>query len=165
MDIGKFLDFKIRARYARTSILGFVEILRSQGDGFPEAGEECNDLGIQDANGDGQQNPQPTDQRPSNNSRNNNEAAAGSVVVEQQRDDDGGEPVSGPPLFSSSASEAHSFDLCPPFFHPALLDLFPDGEMPDLDQFETMMPSAPNMYDHHIHPEAWDMSGIAPLDT
>ncbi|KIX06345.1 uncharacterized protein Z518_04321 [Rhinocladiella mackenziei CBS 650.93] len=197
MDIGKFLDFKIRARYARTSILGFVEILRSQGDGFVEAGEECNDLGIQDGDS---QNLQQMGQRPSGNSE-----AAASVVLEQRDEVELPVPLfppsassqsrlpdlcstsastplktSWPPAHentwqetgrleeqfparlpnASAAEEPQSFDLCHPFFDPALLDLFPDGEMPDLGQFETM-PATP----HDPISEAWDTSGIAPPDT
>ncbi len=48
IDIKKLVDFKINAADARTSILGFTEILRSKDHGYANPGEENDDLGIQD---------------------------------------------------------------------------------------------------------------------
>ena len=47
-DVAKLLNFKVHAVHARTSILGFVDILRAQGEGYVKQGEESTDLGIQD---------------------------------------------------------------------------------------------------------------------
>lgn len=35
--------------------------------------------------------------------------------------------------------EQESLDVCRPFFDPTMLDLFPNGEMPDLSHFETSL--------------------------
>ncbi len=199
MDIKKLIDFKINAAYARTSILGFIEILRSKGDGYPKPGEESKDLGIQD---DGIQSLSQTRQTTLNNRKESTKAV--------QEQNNGGElyilPHPGPaptqsrlqnpsrPSSSLSQQTAHlqftqeqcqqelqpqaellyalaphevnqlgteqrSLDVCRPFFDPAMLDLFPDGEMPDLSQFETIPLSL-----DYFELEDWNITSTNPSD-
>ena len=206
MDIKKLLDFKVNAVYARTSILGFVEILRSQGDGFAKPGEESNDLGIRE---DDDQTQQQTSQTTSNNNRlstslleNNHNGANAHVLPPlapssiQSRLQNSNHSSSSPPRHIPEYTVVHppfvqgqpqqlqhaqaefsdgpaphayrlldneqpqSFDVCHPFFDPAMLDLFPDGELPDLAPFETIPMS---LYDVGL--EAWNMSSTAGSDT
>ncbi|KAJ9608506.1 hypothetical protein H2200_007494 [Cladophialophora chaetospira] len=59
IDINKLVGFKINAADARTSILGFTEILRSKDHGYVNPGEENNDLGIREENS--QSIPRPSE--------------------------------------------------------------------------------------------------------
>ena len=204
MDIKKLLDFKLNAVYARTSILGFVEILRSQGDGFANPGEESNDLGIQDddiqslqrigqtalnnreeatkalqeQNSGAELQVPPLPASISTQTRLQNQSRTSSSLSQQipeptahlQFTEEQYQQERQPQAELSSASapygvnqfgnEQQSFDVCHPFFDPAMLDLFPDGEMPDLSQFETV---PMNFYDLEF--EDWNMSSTAPSES
>lgn len=194
MDIGKYLDFKINARHARTSILGFVEILRSKGDGYVEAGEEVNDLGIQDADDQNLQ-PQMEQSQPGDNQTTADTGPGRSEAVQMQvaaglspsSQRLGSSSHSNPPKSSwyptqtnvwqqpdrpeeilpsvtlpdtLATQEQNAFDTAIQWFHdPALLELFPDGEIPDLGYLDTM---PANFYDPILG--AWDMSEIPHSD-
>lgn len=179
MDVKKLIDFKINATYARTSILGFVEILRSKGDGFADRGDESKDLGIQD---DSFQSPSQSRQTTSNNREERMNTVPGSSnggalytlihtdstsaqnrlqtsilsdssayqqtaalhFAQDQRQEDQLQQADrlyslAPNEFTENGSEQQSLDVCRPFFDPTMLDLFPNGEMPDLSHFETSL--------------------------
>ena len=197
MDIKKLIDFKINAAYARTSILGFIEILRSKGDGYAKPGEESNDLGIQD---DGIQSlsqtrqttlnnrsesmkavqeqdngghlytlphpgPVPTQSRLQNPSRPSSSLSqlTADLQFAQEQCQQEQQPQAellyalAPHELNPLGTEQRSLDVCHPFFDPAMLDLFPDGEMPDLPQFETSQPSL-----DYFELEDWNMTSTNP---
>ena len=171
MDIRKLLDFNINAAHARTSILGFIEILRSKGDGYAKPGEESNDLGIRDEGTQGLPEPQsmtlndlesdrsnsresyslphsippPARETPPNIGQTIPSLVQGTAQIEsaQYQRQPEQEPqaellyASAPRDANQDATHQRSLDMCHPFFDPAMLDLFPDGEMPDLSQFDT----------------------------
>lgn len=179
MDIKKLLDFKINAAFARTSILGFVEILRSKGDGYADRGDESKDLGIQDSSFQPPSESRPTT---SNNREESMTAALGPSsggglytllhtdstssqnrlqnpvlphfpasrqtaplqFAEDEHQEDQLQQADrlyplAPNEFTEHGSEQQSLDVCRPFFDPTMLDLFPNGEMPDLSHFETSL--------------------------
>jgi hypothetical protein len=179
VDIKKLIDFKINAAYARTSILGFVEILRSKGDGFADRGDESKDLGIQDnifqpplqsrqatsnnreesmnivpgpSNGGGLYTLLHTDSTSAENRLQNSilsdpsasQQTAPLHFAQDQRQEDQLQHADrlyslAPNEFTEHGSEQQSLDVCRPFFDPTMLDLFPNGEMPDLSHFETSL--------------------------
>jgi hypothetical protein len=175
MDIGKFLDFKIPAIYARTSILSFVEILRSGGDGLVDSGAECTDLGIQEREDPQRQQQQPeqethsdstatvravfnpmekeiTEHQPSASSghlqdscSHNDETTQENIFLDQQFPA-GLSNLAGPNL------RQQSFGLYHPFSGAALLDLFPNDELPDPEHYPTI---PVNLFDLNL--EGWDM--------
>lgn len=48
LDISKLTSFRVTSTHAQASILEFTGFLRSREDGYVNAGEEVNDLGIRD---------------------------------------------------------------------------------------------------------------------
>lgn len=203
-NIESFLNFEINAVHARTSILGFVQILRAQGDGFAKPGDSI-DLGVQDEdNGPGlQEDGQMVFNRPENATKEiwehndglemlpdpikapglqsqwqdkvTNIAQTGFMPSRQGPDptatfrfEQGQLPQEqGSQVDLSNSPEQYEanqidnaqqpLDVCHPFFDPTMLDLFPDGEMPDLYRFESL---PANLFDLELG--AWTPSPTAP---
>ncbi|KAK5707399.1 hypothetical protein LTR17_020742 [Elasticomyces elasticus] len=165
-DITKLLNFKVKATHARTSILGFVDILRVQGEGYVKQGEETTDLGIEDddmlraphlsSNTSIATNPDRTKQTVRENALSQHSHLGDDILPHQVNIN----TIPNPPTaerrsctqlshtelnntFGASDAahlemEQQSFDVVPPFFDPPLLDIFPDGEVPDLSQFGSL---------------------------
>jgi hypothetical protein len=178
VDVRKLIDIKVDASYARTSILGFIEILRPKGDGYVNSGDESNDLGIQKVSQSSHGN---TPEAPSNRRHENQNllwpgnSLSDTVPSEQpqvqhpiQQDHSLSSlnpsmhsrasandeyhqsleqtEIAGPlqpqdqplPQFQDQdITERWTLDPYYPFFDQTMLDLFPNGEMPDLSQLET----------------------------
>ncbi|KAK5061460.1 hypothetical protein LTR84_008003 [Exophiala bonariae] len=196
VDIQKLIDFKIDAAYARTSILGFVAILRNRGDGVADRGDENKDLGIQDSS---IQSPGQAQRQENSRDEDGLTAIAPELVTEgglytllhtnsnsaQTRSQNTSIPESSAhqqspphrmiqdhgqesqpehadqlyPIVDDNDFTEHVFeqqeslDVCRPFFDPTMLDLFPDGEMPDLSHFETSLSSL-----DYFELDDWNMS-------
>ena len=174
----KLLNFKVNAIHARKSILGFVEILRTQGEGYVKQGAESTDLGIQQD--EIQKSSQPTqaggencdatmqaapDQhvgaQPPNLQLSTSiplqsdahEARLSSSSLPQQSSEhmirlnapqDQSVHMQRPQLEVTSAfmpfeatqpDQQWPFDVCHPFFDPAMPDLISYGEVPDESRF------------------------------
>lgn len=203
-DITKLLDFKVNAIHARTSILGFVDILRAQGEGYVKQGEESTDLGIQDI--EAQEPPQGvhiasggTDDATKSGIQQSKQhppcvASHSGAMPSQGVLQDSGlanesfaqhisehatydpaahdlrqylqnsqtESVSTfmPPDTNYSGHEQQRFDVAHPFFDPAMLELFPDGELPDLSQIGSL---PINLYDSGLID--WNMSSIGSSES
>ncbi|KAF5632721.1 hypothetical protein F52700_6258 [Fusarium sp. NRRL 52700] len=69
MDIAALVDFEVDASLARSSILQFAGMLRSDENGYVKAGDETPDPTIS-SNGDVLSNPQASDQAPNTNNTN-----------------------------------------------------------------------------------------------
>lgn len=187
MDIKKLIDFKINATHARTSILGFVEILRNKGDGVADRGAENKDLGIQDGSAkNSEENPDAVLRHPvtggglhtllhtdstsaQNRLQDSDQSHAFASRLEtaplletQHPDQENQVQLQQPAVdyfypndfteHDDVTEEQNSLDVCHPFFNPTMLDLFPNGEMPDLSHFETSLLSL-NYFDL----EDWNM--------
>jgi hypothetical protein len=200
-DITKLLDFKVNAVHARTSILGFVDILRAKGEGYVRQGEESTDLGIEDnetqnlpqgaqvafnnndaaTNAIPQQSKQPQASMsslsvPTPSKSVSQYSGKGSGSLSQQTSEHaineyathelrpymerlGNEPANAalPVSTGHFDHEQQHFDVVHPFFDPAMLDLLPGGELPDLSQFG---PLPMSLYDLELGD--WDMSSVDP---
>lgn len=186
VDIKKLIDFKINATHARTSILGFVEILRNKGDGVADRGAENKDLGIQDGSAKNNEEipiavPRPsvtegglhtllhTDSSSAQNRLQDSDQSHSfaprpgtASLLETQHQDQENQLLLQPAAeyfypndlteHDDVTEEQNSLDVCHPFFNPTMLDLFPNGEMPDLSHFETSLLSL-NYFDL----EDWNM--------
>ncbi|KAK4889551.1 hypothetical protein LTR27_011629 [Elasticomyces elasticus] len=161
-DITKLLNFKVKATHARTSILGFVDILRVQGEGYVKQGEETTDLGIQDddvlrePHSSIEIGPSRTKQTQgvdalSQHSHVGDENLPHPINVHTipktptaelnyctQPPNTESNSTFGPADAGRLEMEQQRFDVVHPFFDPALLDIFPDGEVPDLSQFGSL---------------------------
>ncbi|KAK3647094.1 hypothetical protein LTR56_008262 [Elasticomyces elasticus] len=165
-NITKLLNFKVKATHARTSILGFVDILRVQGEGYVKQGEETTDLGIQDdevlraphmpANSSIETDPCRNKQTVIVDALSQHSHLGDEILP--PRIDVNTIPKTPPPELGSCTQVSHTeangtfgpsdagrlemgqqhFDVVHPFFDPALLDIFPDGEVPDLSQFGSL---------------------------
>jgi hypothetical protein len=200
-DITKLLNFRVNAVHARTSILGFVDILRAQGEGYRREGEESIDLGIQDhetenhpqgahvasdSNEDAtnavpqfkQSHPfMPSLSIPVPSQSVSQVAGLGSGSLSQQTSEHAihaihnhtahelrphtershTEPANDSiPLNTGHFDhEQQRFDVAHPFFDPAMLELLPGGELPDLSQYE---PLPMSLYDVEIGD--WTMTSV-----
>ena len=200
-DITKLLSFRANAVHARTSILGFVDILRAQGEGYVRQGEESTDLGIKDNetenlsqgthvasdSNDDATNAMPHQTKQAQPSISalsdpiptrsvSQDSALGSGYLSQQtseyaiRDHATYEPrpymerlhsepanATIPPGTGGFDHEQQGFEIAHPFFDPAMLDLLPGGELPDLSQFG---PLPMSLYDLEFGD--WNLSSIDP---
>ncbi|KAH7011168.1 hypothetical protein EDB80DRAFT_711345 [Ilyonectria destructans] len=134
LDPSKLTNFKINAAHARTSILEFTGILRSKGDGYVIPGEETNDLGLEE--GSDIALPPPPEQR---------EPQQTSQEQLQQ------ETLSLLPQLNFLTGESPTLDVFNSFLDPEMLNLFPNGEIPDLAGFDTNLLSL-----DYLEMEGWD---------
>jgi hypothetical protein len=153
VDISKLVSFEIRAAYARASIIGFVEVLRSKGDGYSIPGQETKDLGIEES----------SEQRPSIHTEDARVPSSAkdfpsrplpaihdivhdlrlpqhtdSPFQDQTQDWRLQSDISAlpPSVTDYLIPEGQMLDVCEPFLDPTMLDLFPNGEIPDLSHLE-----------------------------
>jgi len=198
----KLLNFKVNAINARKSILGFVEILRIQGEGYVKQGAESTDLGIQ--RDEMEESPRPTqaggenydatmqaapdqdvEAQPPNSPLSNpisvrsgaHEARLSSPSLPQQSLEHGIRPdatqdqsvhMQRPhlgatsafvPFEATQADQQWPFEVCHPFFDPAMPSLISYGEVPDVSQFGAIPMS---LGDLEFGP--WDMPVGVALD-
>ena len=176
------IDFKIDAADARISILGFTEILRPKDQGYANTGEENNDLGIQDSNNQAEPQALPLASTETGNGNedllnaNTDEAMRtsgretsfpdGSMLLQNAEalhltsglnDYDLQTQTNVSSDFANETSqsgiEQHAYDVWPPFFHPTILDVLPDGEMLNLPQV-----NMDSLDLDFFEPEDWFMS-------
>ncbi|KAM3083424.1 hypothetical protein ACMFMG_004074 [Clarireedia jacksonii] len=142
--------------YARTSILEFTGVLKSRNGGYAKAGEESIDLGIDEGCVAG---PQPhavsgtshddcSQQSPSQDFAPASTRTTGSSLNttalpppnQTEEDNQSFEELPRLPYdqhlnFLSTGDQA--LDIFYPFDDSEMLNIFPDGAMPDFSQFET----------------------------
>lgn len=134
LDPSKLTNFKINAAHARTSILEFTGILRSKGDGYVIPGEETNDLGLEE--GSDMALPLPPEQRePQQTSQEQLQQETPSIL----------------PQLNFLTGEGPTLDIFNSFLDPEMLNLFPNGEIPDLAGFDTNLLSL-----DYLEMEGWD---------